>query len=48
MINGGWLKEKDQLCNGVDKIRHIPATIIHGKSDTVSPLKAVWEIHKVR
>ena len=48
MINGGWLKEKDQLLNGVDKIRHIPATIIHGKWDTISPLKTAWEFHKVR
>ena len=48
MINGGWLKEEDQLLKDVDKICHIPATIVQGKWDTITPLKTAWELHKVR
>ncbi|WP_184600320.1 prolyl aminopeptidase [Rhodanobacter sp. MP1X3] len=45
--NHCWL-EPDQLLRDVDKIRHIPATIIHGRYDIICPVKnacdlaAVW------
>ena len=53
--NHCWL-EPDQLLRDVDKIRHIPTTIIHGRYDIICPVKnacdlaAVWpeaELHIV-
>lgn len=41
--NGSWL-EPDQLLRGVDKIRHIPATIIHGRYDIICPVKSACDL----
>ncbi len=47
-INEGWMRdgqllEKDQ----VDKIRHIPATIVQGRYDVVCPATTAWELKRV-
>jgi proline iminopeptidase len=53
--HGAWLKP-GQLLRDIDKIRHIPATIIHGRYDIICPVKnacalaAAWpeaELHIV-
>jgi len=41
--HGGWLA-KDQLLEGVDKIRHIPATIVQGRYDIVCPATTAFEL----
>jgi proline iminopeptidase len=41
--NHGWLKP-DQLLRNVDKIRHIPATIIHGRYDIICPVKSACDL----
>ena len=46
IVNNGWFEE-DQLLKKVDVIRHIPATIVQGRLDTITPMKAAWELHKV-
>ena len=30
----------------MDKIRHIPTTIVQGRYDVVCPFKTAWELHK--
>jgi len=36
----GWLLEN------VEKIRHIPGVIVHGRYDLVCPFESAWELHK--
>ena len=46
-VHGGWFSEENQLLDKVDTIRHIPATIIQGRYDVVTPTKTAWDLHKV-
>lgn len=46
-VNGGWLESDDHIFKRVDKIRHIPATIVQGRYDMVCPPQTAWELHKV-
>ena len=46
-VHGGWFPEKNYLLDNVDAIRHIPATIVQGRYDVVTPMKTAWELHKV-
>ena len=39
-----WL-EPDQLLRDVVKIRHIPATIVHGRYDIICPAKSAVDLH---
>ncbi len=45
-VNGGWFEPEDQLLRNVDRIRHIPAVIIHGRYDVVCPVENAWELKK--
>lgn len=47
-INGGFFVSDTQLLDNVDKIRHIPATIVQGRYDIVCPTETAWLLHKVR
>lgn len=47
LVNNGFMRdgqllEKEQI----DKIRHIPATIVQGRYDCVCPAKTAWDLHK--
>ncbi len=44
--HGGWL-EPDQLLRDVPKIRHIPATIVHGRYDIICPVKSAFDLAAV-
>ena len=46
-VNGGFLKQDDQLLQEVACIRHIPATIVQGRYDVVCPLRSAWDLHRV-
>ena len=46
-INGGFFERDDQLLQGVDAIRHIPATIVNGRYDMITPLRNAWDLIKV-
>jgi proline iminopeptidase len=35
----------DYLLRGIDKIRHIPATIVQGRYDMVCPMETAWDLH---
>ena len=45
-INKGFLSHEQQLIDGIDIIRNIPATIIQGRYDVCTPLTTAWELHK--
>lgn len=38
--------EHNQLLRDISKIRHIPATIIHGRYDMCCPVTNAWDLHK--
>lgn len=43
-VNGGFLASDDQLLQGVSKIRTIPAILVHGRYDVVTPLRNAWDL----
>lgn len=45
-VNKGFFDRDDQLLDGVDKIRRIPAVIVHGQYDVVCPPSTAWALHK--
>jgi len=45
MANLGWLEE-GQLLRDIDRIRHLPCTIVQGRHDCCTPPQAAWELHK--
>lgn len=44
-VNHAFL-EPNQLLNNVDKIRHIPGVIVHGRYDVVCPVTSAWDLHR--
>lgn len=44
-MNQCWLKP-DQILKEVDKIRHIPGYIVHGRYDVICPVEQAWELSK--
>jgi proline iminopeptidase len=45
-MNNGFLSEDNYLLNNVDKIRHLPAIIVHGRYDVVCPVENAWDLHR--
>lgn len=45
-INKCWFESNNQLIENINKIRHIPAVIVHGRYDVVCPVKNAWDLHK--
>lgn len=43
-VNGGFLDTDDQLIANAYKLKDIPAVIVHGRYDIVTPLKTAWEL----
>lgn len=44
-VNGGFFEVEDQLLRDVDRIRHIPTVIVHGRYDVVCPIQNAWDLH---
>jgi proline iminopeptidase len=42
----GMFLEPDQLLRDVDRIRHIPGVIVHGRYDIICPVKTAFELHQ--
>jgi proline iminopeptidase len=42
--NGGFFPNDGWIIDNVDKIRHIPAWIVQGRFDVVTPLAAAWSL----
>jgi proline iminopeptidase len=45
-VNLGFFTWENQLLDGVDKIRKIPAVIVQGRYDVVCPVDTAWELHR--
>ena len=45
LANGAFLAP-DQLFRGIDRIRHIPTAIVHGRYDMVCPIETAYRLHK--
>ena len=43
-INRGFFERDDQLLRGVEHIRHLPCTMVHGRYDVVTPVKNAWDL----
>lgn len=43
-VNAGFFENEDQLLDGVDRIRQIPAVIVQGRYDVVCPMETAWEL----
>ncbi len=42
----GCFLADDEVFSSMDRIAHIPATLIHGRHDVSGPLDTAWELHK--
>jgi proline iminopeptidase len=45
-MNNAWFDSDNHLIENVDKIRHIPAVIVHGRYDIICPVENAWELHQ--
>ena len=44
-VNQSFLAE-NQILRDIDRIRHIPAIIVHGRYDVVCPVEQAWALHR--
>ena len=44
--NNCFFETDNYLLEHVDRIRHIPAVIVHGRYDIICPLMSAWELHR--
>ena len=45
-MNNCWFSSNNHLIENVDKIRHIPGVIIHGRYDIICPVVQAWDLHQ--
>ena len=45
-VNGFWMGHESQLLDGIARIRHIPAVLVHSRYDLVCPFDGAWRIHR--
>lgn len=45
-VNGGFFERDGQLIADIGLARHIPAVIVQGRYDVVTPLKTAFELHQ--
>jgi proline iminopeptidase len=45
-VNRGFFSNEEQLLDGVDLIRHIPATIVQGRYDMICPMTSAWDLQR--
>jgi len=45
-VNGGFFDDPDTLLTGVERIRHLPAVLVHGRYDVCTPLANAWSLHR--
>ncbi|MEO0423838.1 MAG: prolyl aminopeptidase [Pseudomonadota bacterium] len=43
-VNGGFMESETQILDQIDRIRHIPAVIVHGRYDVVCPIRNAWDL----
>jgi proline iminopeptidase len=45
-VNRGFFEHENQLLDNVERIRRIPAVIVHGRYDVVCPIDTAFELHR--
>jgi proline iminopeptidase len=45
-VNKGFFESDGWLIDNVDKIRHLPVTIIQGRYDVCAPMATAWDLHQ--
>ncbi len=45
-VNGGFFEHDGWLLTQIDRIRHIPAWIVQGRFDVVTPMSGAWALHR--
>ena len=45
-VNRGFFAAENELLDGVERIRKIPAVIVQGRYDVVCPIDTAWELHR--
>ncbi|MGE0408873.1 MAG: prolyl aminopeptidase [Amphiplicatus sp.] len=45
-VNRGFFERDDQLIANIGLIRHIPAVIVQGRYDVVTPMRTAWDLHR--
>jgi proline iminopeptidase len=45
-INNCFFDSDNYLLEHVDRIRHIPGVIVHGRYDIICPFMSAWDLHK--
>jgi proline iminopeptidase len=45
-MNNCFFETDNWLLENVDRIRHIPAFIVHGRYDVVCPFMSAWDLHR--
>lgn len=45
-MNNCFFETDNYLIENVDRIRHIPAVIVHGRYDIICPLTSAWDLHR--
>lgn len=45
-VNNAFFETDNYLLENVEKIRHLPGVIVHGRYDVVCPVKNAWDLHK--
>ncbi|WP_394831464.1 prolyl aminopeptidase [Pendulispora rubella] len=45
-VHGAFFGPDTALLDGVNRIRHLPATIVHGRYDVICPLQNAWALHR--
>jgi len=45
-INNCFFETDDYLLEHIDRIRHIPTVIVHGRYDIICPLLSAWDLHR--
>lgn len=45
-INKGFFPADGHLLKNIDRIRHIPTVIVHGRYDVVCPIVSAWDLHR--
>lgn len=45
-VNRGFFASETELLDGVQRIRHLPAVIVHGRYDVVCPLENAWTLSR--
>ena len=45
-VNNCFFETDNYLLENVDRIRHIPTVIVHGRYDVVCPFMSAWDLHR--